>query len=58
MLYTMVENLLKQQFKAYEPNAVWVSDITYVPTDEGGYTWLGTKTFLPVRSWVMPWERG
>lgn len=31
----VAENLLKQQFKVYEPNAVWVSDITYVPTDEG-----------------------
>jgi transposase InsO family protein len=30
----VAENLLKQQFKACEPNAVWVSDITYVPTDE------------------------
>lgn len=30
----MVENLLKQRFKVYEPNAVWGSDITYVPTDE------------------------
>ena len=29
------ENILGQQFVAYEPNAVWVSDITYVPTDEG-----------------------
>ena len=31
----MAENLLKQQFKVYEPDNVWVSDITYVPTDEG-----------------------
>jgi len=31
----VAENLLKQQFKAYEPNIVWVSDITYVPIDEG-----------------------
>jgi len=29
----VAENLLKQQFKVYEPNAVWVSDIIYVPTD-------------------------
>jgi putative transposase len=26
----VAENLLKQQFKAYEPYSVWVSDITYV----------------------------
>ena len=29
------ENLLGQDFKVYAPNKVWVSDITYVPTDEG-----------------------
>jgi len=31
----VAENLLDQQFKVYRPNTVWVSDITYVPTDEG-----------------------
>jgi len=31
----VVENLLNQQFKVSQPNRVWVSDITYVPTDEG-----------------------
>lgn len=42
----VAENLLKQQFKVYEPNAVWVSDITYVPTDEG---WL----YLAVPGWAQ-----
>jgi putative transposase len=28
-------NLLNQQFQVAEPNKVWVSDITYIPTDEG-----------------------
>jgi putative transposase len=28
-------NLLGQQFEVSEPNKVWTSDITYVPTDEG-----------------------
>jgi len=28
-------NILGQRFKIKEPNKVWVSDITYVPTDEG-----------------------
>lgn len=28
-------NLLKQDFKAAAPNTKWVSDFTYVPTDEG-----------------------
>jgi transposase InsO family protein len=31
----VANNLLDQQFKVYEPNRVWVSDITYVPTNEG-----------------------
>ncbi|MBF0235358.1 MAG: IS3 family transposase, partial [Desulfamplus sp.] len=31
----VVENLLKQQFKADAPDKVWVSDITYIPTVEG-----------------------
>ena len=31
----VAENILGQQFKVIAPNKVWVSDITYVPTDEG-----------------------
>jgi len=31
----VAENILGQQFKVVAPNKVWVSDITYVPTDEG-----------------------
>jgi transposase InsO family protein len=31
----IAENLLEQNFEASLPNKVWVSDITYVPTDEG-----------------------
>jgi len=31
----IAENILGQQFTVAEPNKVWVSDITYVPTDEG-----------------------
>ena len=31
----VAENILGQQFKVTAPNKVWVSDITYVPTDEG-----------------------
>ena len=31
----VADNILGQQFKAASPNKVWVSDITYVPTDEG-----------------------
>jgi len=31
----IAENILGQQFEVSAPNKVWVSDITYVPTDEG-----------------------
>ena len=31
----VAENILGQQFTVTEPNKVWTSDITYVPTDEG-----------------------
>jgi len=31
----VADNVLEQQFKVAAPNKVWVSDITYVPTDEG-----------------------
>jgi transposase InsO family protein len=39
----VTENLLKQQFKVYKPDKVWVSDITYVPTDEGWLYLAGHK---------------
>lgn len=52
----VADNLLKQQFKAYEKNEMWVNDITYVPTDEG-CTWPGTRTSLPLRSCATTLER-
>ncbi|OPY69502.1 MAG: hypothetical protein A4E62_01801 [Syntrophorhabdus sp. PtaU1.Bin002] len=33
----LADNLLKQKFKAETPNTIWVSNITYIPTDE---SWL------------------
>jgi putative transposase len=39
----VAENILKQQFKAEEPNRIWVSDITYKPTDEGWLYLAGHK---------------
>lgn len=36
-------NLLDQQFAAATPNSVWVSDITYIPTDEGWLYLAGHK---------------
>lgn len=31
----VADNLLEQNFEATSPNRIWVSDITYIPTDEG-----------------------
>lgn len=31
----VAENILDRKFNVYEPNTVWVSDITYLPTAEG-----------------------
>jgi len=39
----VAENLLGQEFQVHRPNAVWVSDITYVPTDEGWLYLAGHK---------------
>jgi len=39
----VAENILNQQFEVYEPNKVWTSDITYVPTDEGWLYLAGHK---------------
>jgi len=39
----VAENLLKQQFKVYGPDKVWLSDITYIPTDEGWLYLAGHK---------------
>ena len=40
---SVADNVLGQQFKVYRPNAVWVTDITYVPTDEGWLYLAGHK---------------
>jgi len=39
----VAENALGQQFKVAGPNTVWVSDITYVPTNEGWLYLAGHK---------------
>jgi putative transposase len=39
----VAENILGQQFTATAPNKIWVSDITYVPTDEGWLYLAGHK---------------
>jgi transposase InsO family protein len=39
----VAENLLEQRFEATEPNKVWVTDITYIPTEEGWLYLTGHK---------------
>jgi putative transposase len=39
----VAENILNQQFQISEPNKVWLSDITYVATDEGWLYLAGHK---------------
>ena len=41
--FPVAENLLNQQFEAMGPNEIWVSDITYVPTEEGWLYLAGHK---------------
>jgi putative transposase len=51
----VAENLLKQNFVTEKPNAIWASDITYIPTLEG---WLYLVVILDLYSrqvvgWAM-----
>lgn len=39
----VADNVLNQQFKTTSPNRVWVSDITYIPTEEGWLYLAGHK---------------
>lgn len=41
------ENKLDQKFKVDQPNKVWVSDITYIPTSEG---WLYLASVMDLYS--------
>lgn len=51
---TPFPNLLRQDFRVALPNLAWVSDFTYVPTDEG---WLYLCSFVDLFSRrVVGWE--
>jgi putative transposase len=39
----VAENLIRQDFQVEQPDRVWVSDITYIPTDEGWLYLAGHK---------------
>lgn len=48
--YPAAPNLLARQFSVDRPNAVWVSDITYIWTSEGppaAGTWPGLLICIP-----------
>ncbi|MBK8097390.1 MAG: IS3 family transposase [Planctomycetes bacterium] len=50
--HPIAPDLLKRDFTASAPNRVWVSDITYIGTDEAGCTWPSSWTCSPGRSSV------
>jgi putative transposase len=39
----VAENILNRDFKVNQPNKIWVSDITYIPTEEGWLYLAGHK---------------
>jgi len=41
--FPVAQNLLNQQFEATGPNEIWLSDITYIPTEEGWLYLAGHK---------------
>lgn len=50
----VADNLLQRQFNPDKPNQAWVSDITYIGTDEG---WLYLATFIDLYSRkVLGWS--
>jgi len=52
----VAENILNREFTADRPNQKWVSDITYVPTDEG---WLYVAGILDLYGReVVGWAMG
>ena len=46
-------NLLKQKFTASAPNQIWLTDITYIQTDEGWLYLAGHKDILAAIWWAM-----
>jgi len=49
--FPVAENVLNRQFTTPQPHAVWMADITYVPTDEG-WLYLATVEDLATRQIV------
>jgi putative transposase len=54
--FPVAPNLLERQFAIDAPNKVWVSDITYIPTEEG---WLYLASVMDLYSrMVVGWSMG
>ena len=51
----VAENLLDQRFEAEAPSQSWLSDITYVPTDEGWLYVVGHKDLCTRKLSATPW---
>lgn len=47
-------NHLDRQFNAEIPNQRWVSDITYIPTHEGGFILQWSWIYIPVKLLAGP----
>ena len=54
----VAKNLLNQQFEVSGPNKAWVSDITYIPTDEGWLYLAGHKDLFTgeIVGYAMGWR--
>jgi len=54
-VHAVAPNLLRRQFTVFGPNQVWVSDITYIPTDEGWLYLASTMDLFSRRivGWAM-----
>jgi len=56
----VAENLLKQDFTSPKPNAIWVSDVTYIWTNEAGYICQWSLIYFLVSRgwpWAIAWRR-
>ena len=51
--HPVAENLLNRQFTIDRPNAVWLSDITYIWTSEGWLYLAGIRGRLLAGRWVL-----
>lgn len=58
----VAKNVLNREFTIAAPNNAWVTDITYIATDEGWLSRCGFKYLAGVKDvfngefwWAMPW---